>query len=166
MIDKIIGTHPLEPGLWQLTSQNERYRVSACGSILIDLEPGDVLIIQDPEGGQCAEVTPFNEKGKGDPGLLGISHGSSAIHLQEIISSRGNGSEKLKVGLERRVLDWTDAKSVHLFSTESGPGEEETFEITQKTSCVIVAYGKTMTVEGNSFPPTDLRVFVERSTPY
>ena len=165
MIDKIIGTHPLEPGLWQLTSQNERYRVSACGSILIDLEPGDVLIIQDPEGGQCAEVTPFNEKGKGDPGLLGISHGSSAIHLQEIISSRGNGSEKLKVGLERRVLDWTDAKSVHLFSTESGPGEEETFEITQKTSCVIVAYGKTMTVEGNSFPPTDLRVFVERSTP-
>ena len=57
-------TQPFEPGLWQLDRNRERYRVPAKGSILVDLEPGDKLIIQDPEGGQPAEVTAFTPKGK------------------------------------------------------------------------------------------------------
>ncbi|GIT06776.1 MAG: hypothetical protein CM1200mP30_04060 [Pseudomonadota bacterium] len=61
----------LEPGLWQLKPAQERYRVPACGVIVIELFADDELVIQDPEGGQLAEVVPFTTEGKGDPALLG-----------------------------------------------------------------------------------------------
>ena len=62
----------LEPGLWQLDPEQERYRVPACGVIVVELYPDDILVVKDPEGGQIAEVVPFSDEGKGDPGILGI----------------------------------------------------------------------------------------------
>jgi len=58
----------LEPGLWQLDPSRERYRVPACGVIVVELYPDDVLVVQDPEGGQhfirslpAKEITLRNE---------------------------------------------------------------------------------------------------------
>ena len=39
------------------------------------------------------------------------------------------------------------------------------FEVTAKATCAIAAPGSLMTVEGETFPPTDLRVFVHRAAP-
>ena len=57
-------TQPNEPGLWQLNHERERYRVPANGFVVIELFSGDNMTIIDPEGGQIAEITPFDEKGK------------------------------------------------------------------------------------------------------
>ena len=35
----------LEPGLWQLDPSQERYRVPACGVIVVDLYPDDVFVV-------------------------------------------------------------------------------------------------------------------------
>ena len=53
----------LEPGLWQLDLDLERYNVPACGVIVVDLYPDDILVVWDPEGGQVAEVVPFSTRG-------------------------------------------------------------------------------------------------------
>jgi hypothetical protein len=74
MLSLASSTRILEPGLWQLDPSRERYRVPACGAIVVELYPDDVLVVQDPEGGQHAEVVPFSVEGKGDPGILGIKN--------------------------------------------------------------------------------------------
>ncbi|HBL54568.1 MAG TPA: hypothetical protein DDZ36_01370, partial [Deltaproteobacteria bacterium] len=50
----------LEPGLWQLDPVRERYRVPACGVIVVELYPDDVLMVRDPEGSQLGEIVPFS----------------------------------------------------------------------------------------------------------
>ena len=76
----------LEPGLWQLDAELERYNVPACGVIVVDLYPDDILVVRDPEGGQLAEVVPFSTEGKGDPGILGINKSQPAEVLIQILS--------------------------------------------------------------------------------
>ena len=76
----------LEPGLWQLKPAQERYRVPSCGVIVIELYADDELVVQDPEGGQLAEVVPFTPEGKGDPALLGIRNSNPADGMRSILS--------------------------------------------------------------------------------
>ena len=158
-------TQPFEPGLWQLKQNRERYRVPANGSILVDLNPGDRLVLQDPEGGQPAEIISFDQSGKSNLGIFGKSESKSAKGLHDILESGTQSSARLKLELEKRSFDWSKAKAIGCFSIETPPGEEESFEIPEKTACLISAPGKNMTVEGEIFPPTDLRVFIERVNP-
>ena len=101
----------LEPGLWQLDPSRERYRVPACGVIVVELYPDDVLVVRDPEGGQHAEVVPFSPEGKGDPGILGINK-------QPLVSKDFNHNPHSSIfdvtqtqvikGKFGRVLSWYD----------------------------------------------------------
>ena len=160
-----IATRLLEPGLWQLDPTRERYRVPGCGAIVIDLYPEDVLVVQDPEGGQPAEVVPFSPEGKGDPAVLGISQSQPADGLRKILAGESESARRVRAGLERRSINLVSAKAALLFAPDSPPGEEVRFQVTSRTTCVIAAPGTLMTVEGETFPPTDLRVFVYRAAP-
>ena len=160
-----IATRLLEPGLWQLDPTRERYRVPGCGAIVVDLHPEDVLMVQDPEGGQPAEVVPFSPEGKGDPAVLGISQSQPADGLRKILAGESESARRVRAGLERRSINLVSAKAALLFAPDSPPGEEVRFQVTSRTTCVIAAPGTLMTVEGETFPPTDLRVFVYRAAP-
>ena len=127
----------LEPGLWQLDTTRERYRVPAGGAIVIDLFPDDVFTVQDLEGGQPAEVVSFTEEGKGDPGLLGIGDSRPAEGLKAILVENTASAARLLKGLEKRSIEPADARAVHLFSPESAPGEEASFKISQRMTCAI-----------------------------
>ena len=100
----------LEPGLWQLDVELERYNVPACGVIVVDLYPDDILVVRDPEGGQLAEVVPFSAKGKGDPGILGIKKSLPANGLQQILSGDSESAGRVRAGLERKGIDLTSSK--------------------------------------------------------
>ena len=102
-LDKVKSTFSiLEPGLWQLGPAQERYRVPACGVIVIELYVDDELVIQDPEGGQLAEVVPFTPKGKGDPALLGIRNSDKANGMQSILSGDSENAKRLRQAMEKR----------------------------------------------------------------
>ena len=160
-----IATRLLEPGLWQLDPTRERYRVPGCGAIVIDLYPEDVLVVQDPEGGQPAEVVPFSPEGKGDPGILGIKQSRPANGLLEILDGESASARRVRAGLERRGMDLASAKAAVLFAPDTLPGEEVRFQVTSRTTCAFAAPGVQMTVAGEIFPPTDLQVFVYRAAP-
>jgi len=154
----------LELGLWQLEASKERYRVPACGVIVIDLYPDDVIIIHNPEGSQIAEIVPFSEEGKGDPALLGISKSKQAEGLRKILNGKTDSAIKVRSGMERRGLDISTAKAAILFSKDSLPKEEHQFTATSHSTCAIAAPGNIMSVEGESLPPTDLVVYVNRAS--
>ena len=61
--------------------------------IVIDLYVDDELLIQDPEGGQVAEVVPFTPEGKGDPTLLGIKKSNPADGMRSILSGQSESAE-------------------------------------------------------------------------
>jgi aminomethyltransferase len=157
-------TQPNEPGLWQLNQDRERYRVPACGFIVVELFSGDHMTILDPEGGQIAEITPIDEKGKVDTGLLGINRGHPSVFLHQILNDKNIKSKKLRHFFESRSIHWSESKSFKIFSEDSYPGEERSFEITQKINCLITAYGKTMSIDGVVHPPTDIIVFIKRNS--
>lgn len=154
----------LEPGLWHPGKGRERYRVPACGMIAIELYPDDVLTIQNPEGAQTAEVIPFTVKGKGDPGILGITETKRAVGLQEILSGNSESAIKIKSSMESNEFDLSNARAALIFSKDSEAKEEFNFKATSRTTCAIVAPGKEMPVEGLAFPATDLVVFVHRAS--
>ena len=154
----------LEPGLWQLEPSQERYRVPACGVIVIDLYADDELIIQDPEGGQLAEVVPFTPEGKGDPALLGISNSNPANGMRKILSGDSESAKRVRQAMEKRNLDLTTAEAAILFSPDSLAREEFNFRVSSNATCAIAAPGSMMNVDGESLPPTDLLVFVKRAS--
>ena len=109
----------LEPGLWQLEPSQERYRVPACGVIVIDLYADDELIVQDPEGGQLAEVVPFTPEGKGDPALLGFRNSNPANGMRKILSGDSESAKRVRQAMEKRNLDIATAEAAILFSSDS-----------------------------------------------
>ena len=155
----------LEPGLWQLETAQERYRVPACGLIVIELYADDELVVQDPEGGQLAEVVPFTPEGKGDPALLRIRDSNPADGMKSILSGDSESATRVRQAMEKRNLEIATAKAAKLFSPDSLALEEFSFRVSSNTTCVIAAPGSMMNVDGESLPPTDLLVFVRRASP-
>ena len=131
----------------------ERYRVPACGVIVVELYPDDVLVVQDPEGGQHAEVVPFSPEGKGDPGILGINKSQPADGLRQILSGDSESAGHVRSGLERKGIDLASAKAAVLFAPDSRAREELRFQVTSRTTCAVAAPGTMMTVEGETLPP-------------
>ena len=154
----------LEPGLWQLEPAQERYRVPACGVIVIELYADDELVIQDPEGGQQAEVVPFTPEGKGDPALLGIKNSNPADGMRTILSGDSESAKRVRKEMEKQNLDLATAEAAILFSPDSLAREEFSFQVSSNTTCAIAASGSMMNVDGESLPPTDLLVFVKRAS--
>ena len=152
----------LEPGLWQLGHGIERYRVPACGAIVIDLYPDDVLVVHNPEGAQIAEIVPFSIQGKGDPALLGIKKSQKAEGLRNILACKNKSAIRVLNGMERRGLDISSAKAAIIFSPDSLAKEEIQFTATSRTTCAIAAPGSIMSLAEEGLPPTDLVVFVQR----
>lgn len=154
----------LEPGLWQLKPGQERYRVPACGVIVIELFADDELVIQDPEGGQLAEVVTFTPEGKGDPALLGIKKSNPADGMRSILSDDSESAKRVRQAMEKRNLDLATAKAAILFYPDSLAGDEFSYKLSSNTTCAIAAPGSVMNVDGESLPPTDLLVFVKRAS--
>ena len=154
----------LEPGLWQLEPAQERYRVPACGVIVIELYADDELVVQDPEGGQLAEVVPFTPEGKGDPALLGIRDSNPADGMKSILSGDSESATRVRQAMEKRNLEIATAEAAKLFSPNSLAKEEFSFRVSSNTTCAIAAPGSIMNVDGESLPPTDLLVFVRRAS--
>jgi len=148
----------IRPGSLKLPADTERYPVNANGMIVIDLYPGDLLEIIDPEGRQQCELAIFDSAGQCAPNALSV-HGASQIDskIPKMLQQQKEGSLKVAAGLKKRNITFDRMKytpAEHLISTTA----EETL------TCIIAAPGSDMSAHEQN-PPTDLLVYVVRADP-
>ena len=74
----------LEPGLWQLDVELERYNVPACGVIVVDLYPDDILVVRDPEGGQLEVTAPIPDDFLDAAKIFGLEAAAAAYTKSDL----------------------------------------------------------------------------------
>src|SRR5688500_604989 len=65
------GSRILRPGMRALPPGVERYLVQGGQSLVVDIEPGDRIVLRDMEGGQACELIALSHDGGVDPSILG-----------------------------------------------------------------------------------------------
>ena len=150
------------PGLPFLGTGTERYPIRGGGVTVIDLFLGDSIAIIDPEGLQRCEMVVFDRSGKENAASLGAKASGLGEDISRILSGQSDEARRVVSGLEKRCIELTECKAIHLFDGDSRPGERVTFTADQDAVCVIAAPGNDMSPE-IQMPPTDLTVLVQRS---
>jgi aminomethyltransferase len=136
--------------------------VPAQGLIIINLHPGDVVVITDPEGPQPGEITAFNTAGLADPGLLGLTVNSDGNAVQTVLNGQGPSERRVRLGLKTRQIS-TDKLPCHRFFDQH---KESLLKLTASETCccLIASVGENMQVDQHN-APTDLQAVVSRLTP-
>lgn len=156
----------LEPGLWRQTRGLERYRVKAGGSVLVELYPGDRLVLQDAEGGQRAEILAIAEDGKLDASALGSKASSSATGLSKILARDTSDARRLVESLKRRNVSLDKLGAIKVFADDSPAGETAHFDCQRRISAVVCAPGEALDFfTPGMMPATDLTAWIERASP-
>src|SRR5262252_2360148 len=171
----LTGLLPADPSL-------ERYLVHPGALTAIELDPGDVLTVTDPEGRQRGELTVL-AGGREDYGALGTAADSAATVLRALARPGaprppgaaippGPDGDRLSeaeaaavIGpLVARGLDPGQMRAVALFGEWSPAGARAEFTAQQRLTCVVATPGGLMGVDGHN-PPSDLVIEVRRVTP-
>jgi len=139
---RISGSRPrfLEPGLRRLDPGVERYPISARGSVVIQLHPGDELRIVDVEGGQRCELVVF-AGGRSDAGVIGATATGPPKGLLKQLEDAGEPGRALFASLSRRGLELDQAQAVYLFGEDATPGTEARYTAQGQAICIIAAPG-------------------------
>ena len=128
-----------EPRVFSMPPGTERYVVEGCGAILIRLEEGDRLTIENTEGGQPCEVVCTSDDGKPDSGILGATAQGPAVGLQRLMTSADQSLRSLRMGVEARGIDLTAAGAIHLFESTTPAGTEASFTASRDGVVIIAA---------------------------
>src|SRR3974390_396776 len=127
------------PGLLPADPSLERYRVQPGAVTAIELDPGDVLTVTDPEGRQRGELTVL-AGGREDSAALGTAADPDATVL------RAAGAAAVIGPLVARGLDPEQVRAVALFGEWSPAGTRAEFTAQQRLTCVVAAPGGLMGV--------------------
>ncbi|WP_136440913.1 DUF1989 domain-containing protein [Pacificoceanicola onchidii] len=131
------GIH--EPRVFSMPPGMERYVVEGCGAILLRLETGDTLSVQNTEGGQVCEVVCTTDGGKSDPGMLGETGHGPAAGLQRLMVSNDASLRSMRMGLDARGIDLATVSAIHLFESTTPAGTEATFTASRDGVVIIAA---------------------------
>src|SRR6056297_4169821 len=152
----------VQPRAFSLPPGTERYVVEGAGAILVQLEAGDVLEVENVEGGQPCEIVCADKRGRIDAGLIG-ERGQGAAHgLMALLASGGASLRSLRLGLEARGLTLSGAQAVHLFGSDSPAGTKDRFTATRDGIAIVAAPGGIMDFEAQD-TATPLVVHIRRA---
>ena len=179
-ITTTLGERPrvLLPGLLMFGGGVERYRVTGGGATVLALDAGDELEIVDPEGCQRCELIAFDAAGVSDAGLLGVVGTEGSANGERpgtpgepaamgILSADVHDARRVRAGLERVGIDMAAVRAatpLRLLDGGTSPGAEARVVAHADVACVVAAPGEAMPAHGG-VPPTDLIVYVHRSSP-
>jgi len=152
----------LQPRLFSLPPGTERYVVEGSGAILVRLEAGDRLEIENMEGGQPCEIVCADSAGSFDTGLIGATGRGLPTGLHALLCSQDPSLRSLRMGIEARGLDLAKAQAVHLFERETPAGTKESFTATRDGIAIIAAPGGIMDFERQD-TATPLTVHIRRA---
>lgn len=151
-----------QPQVFSLPAGTERYVVEGCGAILIRVEAGDKLTIENTEGGQHCEIVAADPSGLVDPGLLGHAGTGAAAGLRALLAQSDGSLRGLRMGLQARGIDLGAARSIDIFETTTPAGTEAFFTATREGVAIIAAPGGIMDFETQN-TTTPLTVWVRRA---
>jgi len=152
----------VQPRAFSLPPGTERYVVEGAGAILVQLEAGDVLEVENVEGGQPCEIVCADKRGRIDAGLIG-ERGQGAAHgLMALLASGDASLRSLRLGLEARGLTLSGAQAVHLFGSDSPAETNDRFTATRDGIAIVAAPGGIMDFEAQD-TATPLVVHIRRA---
>jgi aminomethyltransferase len=159
-------SHPaprvLQPGLSRITPGTELYEVPAIGAIVIGLEAGDTLTVEDIEGTQPAEIAAYDRAGNSSLGVLGLNENSTGDGITSILGANSISAQKVRFGLEIRGLS---IKGLKTYATANCFGcDRLSVTAMEDCVCIIAAPGKPMIVSEQN-PPTGLKAKINRINP-
>lgn len=152
----------IEPRVFSMPPGTERYVVEGCGAILVRLEQGDRLEVENTEGGQVCEIACANPDGTFDAGLIGAAASGPALGLQALLTSDDRSLRSLRMGVEARGLDLAKADAVRLFEATTPAKTTEAFTATREGTAIIAAPGGIMDFEAQN-TATPLTVYIRRA---
>jgi aminomethyltransferase len=152
------------PGLPRLRLGVERYVVPACGSVTVELQPGDGFALIDPQGGQSGELLVFDKEGRTDAGLIAASDGGPPDGLMDLLGRREESAARLRRLLASRGVDLSEVETVKVLGPEARAGVSVSF-IAQETLTLVAAAPGAAMQPFEQTPPGSLTLFVERANP-
>ncbi len=153
-----------EPGLGQDWIGQERYPLKAGGVIALPLMAGDQIKIVDPEGLQPAQLFAFNSNGQPMTEALGVKAGTAGSTLAQMLEAPFTGARKIKEKLKLFSIDLVNSSVAELMVGETHAETMAQLVSPDELIALFAAPGSTMQVD-QSYPPTDLVIFVKRADP-
>ena len=155
----------IRPGSLKLPADTERYPVNADGMIVIDLFPGDLLEIIDPEGKQQCELAIFDKAGQCTPNALSV-HGATQIDskIPNMLQRAQEGSLRVAAGLKKRNITFDRMKSLLVMDGDTPAEHLISATADDSLTCIIAAPGSDMSAHEQN-PPTELLVYIVRTDP-
>ncbi|MGB3244535.1 MAG: DUF1989 domain-containing protein [Sulfitobacter sp.] len=129
----------LQPQVFSLPPGTERYVVPGCGAVLVRIEAGDTLRIENTEGGQPCEVVCAGPNGKADGGLLGVSTQGPAKGLMALLSGDDHSLRGLRMGIAARGIDLAASAALHIFDGTTPAGTDQSFTATRDGVVIVAA---------------------------
>lgn len=151
-----------QPQIFSMPPGTERYVVEGAGAILLRLEEGDRLEIENTEGGQPCEIVCARSDGSFDCGLIGAAGQGAATGLLALLTSPDQSLRSLRYGIEARGLDLARAQAVHLFEATTPARTTQSFTATGDGVVIIAAPGGIMNFEAQD-TATPLTVYIRRA---
>ena len=142
----------------------ERHVVAGAGAILVELNAGDSITVQNAEGGQPCELVALGANGSAEPGLLDVAANSDAAGLKALLTGTDESLRAFRRKIERRNIDLAKARALRIFSAETPAGTQETFVAQREGALVIAAPGGPMSVDAHD-TATPLTVTIKRARP-
>lgn len=152
----------LQPRVFALPPGTERYVVEGAGAILVRLEQGDRLEVENTEGGQLCEIVCADTRGVFDTGIISAAGQGAPRGLQALLSSGDQSLRGLHIGIAARGLDLSQAQAVHLFESGTPAGTKQEFTATREGVAIIAAPGGVMDFETQD-TATPLTVWIKRA---
>ena len=154
----------LRPGDRALPFGVERYVVPGGGSLVAGVCAGDRVELVDKEGGQRAEISFCDGKGRFDCLALGQLHNGAAADLKALLASNSDSGTRTKAGLARRNINLAAAKSFGVFGQESTAGNRAQFLVSLDGTLIIAVPSTTMLPEAQD-TATDIELRIHRANP-
>ncbi len=153
------------PGSLKLAFGTERYPVNPNGMIVIDLYPGDLLEVIDPQGMQPCELALFDSNGSCRPDAL-VVHGATVIEsaIPKLLQLQNEGSLAVVAGLKKRGISFDRMKSLRVMEGDTPAEHMISATAEEPLTCIIAAPGKDMSAHDQS-APTELIAYIVRSNP-
>ena len=139
----------------------ETYLVRPGGATVFALAPDERMTVVDKDGGQVAEVTVLDAKGRNDAAALDARADVPATVVRDALRDRDGSLLWRELG--SRGLDPADATAIRLFGEWSPPGSTQAFRAERAVTVVVAAPGGRI-VDGAP-PPSELLVEVRRVEP-
>src|SRR5687768_4658823 len=151
------GSRILRPGMRALPPGVERYLVQGGQSLVVDIEPGDRIVLGDVEGGQPCELIAVGQDGRVDPSIVG------APRQRGRAPSRALNNPALAERLARRGIRLDEAQPIRLFGPECRPGAAQEFRAERGGTLIVSAPGEAMH-PGAQDTATPIELRIERAT--